>query len=61
MRRLTKRQVKQARRLASAQAWREQMARWAMERGEAQEADRLMASAAAAERELDGLGKAVGR
>lgn len=61
MRRLTRHQVKRARRLATAIAWREVMARWAIERGDKQEADRFMASAVAAERELDGLGKAVGR
>lgn len=60
MRRLTWHQVKRARRLATAIAWRQVLARWATERGDTQEADRLMASAVAAERELDGLGKAVG-
>lgn len=59
MRRLTRRQVKRARGLATAIAWRQALARWANERGDWPAADRFMASAAAAERELDGLGKAV--
>jgi len=60
MRRLTIRQVKQARRLAAAITWRKRMACWATERGDKREAERLSAAALTAERELDGLGKAVG-
>lgn len=61
MRRLTRRQVKQARRLASAASKHAMYAQWARVRGDELEARRFAAMAKIEAHELDGLGKAVGR